>query len=123
MQLEPNDLLLFARVIEEGSFSRAAEKLGVPVSTASRRIAHLEQSLGERLLLRTTRKLTVTELGLAVAEHARHERSAIRGWVRRSAGRGRRRGLFGGVNVLVVWHGELASPLGEGRFPAGLPWR
>jgi len=30
--LEPNDLLLFARVIEEGSFSRAAEKLGIPVS-------------------------------------------------------------------------------------------
>ena len=69
--LEPNDLLLFARVVEEGSFSRAAEKLGIPVSTASRRITELERQLGERLILRTTRKLTVTELGLAVAEHAR----------------------------------------------------
>jgi len=68
---EPNDLLLFARVVEEGSFSRAAEKLGIPVSTASRGITRLEKSLGERLLLRTTRKLTVTELGLAVAEQAR----------------------------------------------------
>lgn len=69
--LDPNDLLLFARVIEEGSFSRAAQKLGIPVSTASRRISELEKRLGERLLLRTTRKLSVTELGLAVAEHAR----------------------------------------------------
>ena len=50
---------------------RAAEKLGIPVSTASRRIAGLERRLGERLLLRTTRKLSVTELGLSVAEHAR----------------------------------------------------
>ena len=69
--LEPNDLLLFARIVDEGSFSRAAEKLGVPVSTASRRITELEKRLGERLLLRTTRKLTVTELGLAIAEYGR----------------------------------------------------
>lgn len=69
--LDPNDLLLFARVVEEGSFSRAAGKLGVPVSTVSRRISGLEKRLGERLLQRTTRKLSVTELGLAVAEHAR----------------------------------------------------
>ena len=69
--LEPNDLLLFARVVEEGSFSKAADRLGIPVSTASRRITALETQLGERLLLRTTRKLTVTELGLAVVEHAR----------------------------------------------------
>jgi DNA-binding transcriptional LysR family regulator len=69
--LDPNDLLLFARVVEEGSFSRAAERLGIPVSTASRRITGLEKRLGERLLQRTTRKLSVTELGLAVAEHAR----------------------------------------------------
>ena len=71
MQLEPNDLLLFARVVEEGSFSRAAQRLGVPISTVSRRITTLETQLEERLLLRTTRKLTVTELGLALLEHAR----------------------------------------------------
>lgn len=69
--LDPNDLLLFARVVEEGSFSRAAGKLGIPVSTVSRRVTELEKRLGERLLQRTTRKLSVTELGLAVAEHAR----------------------------------------------------
>ena len=72
MNLAPNDLLLFARVVDEGSFSRAAERLSVPKSTVSRRVAALEAELGERLLLRTTRKLTVTDFGLAVLEHARH---------------------------------------------------
>src|SRR5438045_3516005 len=72
MDLAPNDLLLFARVVDEGSFSRAAERLSVPKSTVSRRVAALEADLGERLLLRTTRKLTVTDFGLAVLEHARH---------------------------------------------------
>jgi DNA-binding transcriptional LysR family regulator len=72
MNLEPNDLLLFARVVDEGSFSRAAARLGLPKSKVSRRVAGLEQQLGERLLLRTTRKLTVTDFGLAVLEHARH---------------------------------------------------
>jgi DNA-binding transcriptional LysR family regulator len=71
MTLEPNDLGLFARVVEEGSFSRAARRAGIPVSTASRRITSLENLLGERLLQRTTRKLTVTELGHALFEHAK----------------------------------------------------
>jgi len=72
MNVEPNDLLLFARVVDEGSFSRAAERLGLPKSTISRRVAALETQLGERLLLRTTRKLTVTDFGVAVLEHAHH---------------------------------------------------
>jgi DNA-binding transcriptional LysR family regulator len=72
MNLEPNDLLMFARVVDEGSFSRAAERLGLPKSTVSRRIAGLEAQLGERLLLRTTRKLTVTDFGHSVLDHARH---------------------------------------------------
>src|SRR5664279_1525644 len=70
MDIEPNDLLLFARVADEGSFSRAAERLGLPKSTVSRRLAALEARLGERLLLRTTRKLTVTDFGHSVLEHA-----------------------------------------------------
>lgn len=71
MHIDPNDLLLFTRVVEAGGFTRAAERLGLPKSTLSRRITHLETQLGERLLLRTTRKLTVTEFGLSVLEHAR----------------------------------------------------
>jgi DNA-binding transcriptional LysR family regulator len=72
MDLEPNDLLVFARVADEGSFSRAAGRLGLPKSTVSRRVAGLEAQLGERLLLRTTRKLTLTDFGRAVLEHAHH---------------------------------------------------
>ena len=72
MNVEPNDLLLFARVVDEGSFSRAAGRLGLPKSTVSRRVSALEAQLGERLLLRTTRKLSVTDFGLAVLEHAHH---------------------------------------------------
>jgi DNA-binding transcriptional LysR family regulator len=72
VNLEPNDLLLFARVVDEGSFSGAAGRLGLPKSTVSRRVAALEAQLGERLLLRTTRKLTITDFGLAVLEHAHH---------------------------------------------------
>jgi DNA-binding transcriptional LysR family regulator len=72
MKLEANDLLVFARVVDEGSFSRAASRLGLPKSTVSRRVAALESHLGERLLLRTTRRLTVTEFGEAVLAHARH---------------------------------------------------
>ena len=71
MNVEPNDLLLFARVVDEGSFSRAAQRVGLPKSTVSRRIAALENQLGERLLLRTTRQLTVTDFGHGVLGHAR----------------------------------------------------
>ena len=70
MNIEPNDLLLFARVADEGSLTRAAARLGIPKSTVSRRIAALEATLGERLLLRTTRKNTVTDFGRSVLEHA-----------------------------------------------------
>lgn len=70
-QYDANDLLIFARVAEVGSFSRAAERLGLPKSTVSRRIALLEERLGERLMLRTTRRLTLTEFGNQLLEHAR----------------------------------------------------
>lgn len=71
MDVEPNDLLLFARIVEAGSFSLAAQRLNVPKSTVSRRIALLEASVGERLLQRTTRRLMLTEFGASLLEHAR----------------------------------------------------
>ncbi|MEO8407107.1 MAG: LysR family transcriptional regulator [Oxalobacteraceae bacterium] len=70
-QLDPNDLLIFARVAEAGSFSRAAERLGLPKSTVSRRITQLETRLGERVMQRTTRRLMLTEFGQQLLEHAR----------------------------------------------------
>lgn len=69
--IDPNDLLIFARVAELGSFSRAADKVGLPKSSVSRRLAALEQRLGERLLLRTTRRQTLTEFGQQLLEHAK----------------------------------------------------
>jgi DNA-binding transcriptional LysR family regulator len=71
MTPDADDLLLFARVAESGSFSRAAERMQLPKSTVSRRIAALEKRLGERLLQRTTRKLVITEFGQGVLDHAR----------------------------------------------------
>lgn len=70
-QLDPNDLLIFARVVEAGSFSKGAERLGLPKSTVSRRIAGLEERLGEQLLIRTTRRLRLTEFGESLLEHGR----------------------------------------------------
>jgi DNA-binding transcriptional LysR family regulator len=71
MNPDADDLLLFARVAETGSFSRAAERVQLPKSTVSRRIAALEKRLGERLLQRTTRKLVITDFGQGVLDHAR----------------------------------------------------
>jgi DNA-binding transcriptional LysR family regulator len=71
MSVEANDLLLFAKVVDCGSFSLAAERVGQPKSTVSRRISYLESELGERLLQRTTRKLVLTEFGASLLEHAR----------------------------------------------------
>ncbi|MGH6646871.1 LysR substrate-binding domain-containing protein [Aquabacterium sp.] len=77
MNVEPNDLLLFARVVDEHSFSRAADRLGLPKSTVSRRVSALEAQLGERLLLRTTRQLTLTDFGHSVLEHAHQIASEV----------------------------------------------
>lgn len=74
---DANDLMIFARVAELGSFSRAAERIGLPKSTVSRRISLLEENLGERLMIRTTRRLQLTEFGLALLEHARQVVSEI----------------------------------------------
>ena len=74
MELDANDLILFAHVMESGSFARAAEHVGLPKSTLSRRIGALETRLGERLLTRNTRRLTITEFGERILDHARRLR-------------------------------------------------
>lgn len=65
-----NSLAVFAKVVEANSFSEAARRLNMPVSTVSRRIAELEDQLGARLLERSTRNLRLTDLGREVFEHA-----------------------------------------------------
>ena len=63
-------LLVFARVVEAKSFTAGAARLGLSKSVASSRIAQLEERLGTRLLLRTTRRLSLTADGLALYEQA-----------------------------------------------------
>ncbi|WP_419728962.1 LysR substrate-binding domain-containing protein [Lichenicola sp.] len=65
-----NALIVFAKVIEARSFSEAARRLKMPVSTVSRRVADLEDQLGTRLLERSTRALRLTDVGSDVLEHA-----------------------------------------------------
>lgn len=65
-----NALAVFAKVVEAGSFSEAARRLKMPISTVSRRVAELEDQLGVRLIERSTRNLRLTELGAEVLEHA-----------------------------------------------------
>jgi DNA-binding transcriptional LysR family regulator len=60
----------FVRVVEAGSFVRAAERLGWSTSSLSRLIAELEEHLGARLLNRTTRRLSLTESGQAFYERS-----------------------------------------------------
>lgn len=56
-------LRYFSKVVETGSFTRAAEAFSVPPSSLSRRIADLEKTLGANLLKRSTRLVQVTEIG------------------------------------------------------------
>jgi len=61
--IDQNAMALYVKVVENKSFSRAARREGVPVSTISRKISELEKALGVRLLERSTRQLRMTEIG------------------------------------------------------------
>ncbi|MGQ4878579.1 LysR substrate-binding domain-containing protein [Billgrantia sp. LNSP4103-1] len=94
-----NDALIFAKVVEQGSFIAAAKQLHLSKTTVSRRVQTLEQRLGARLLNRTTRRLSLTEAGsiyfdycnriahdLGEAEKAVHQlEESPRGWLRVTA--------------------------------------
>jgi DNA-binding transcriptional LysR family regulator len=94
-----NDTLVFAKVVEHGSFVSAARALRLPKATVSRRVQGLETRLGATLLHRTTRSLGLTEAGSVYYEHSRRIARALdeaesavgqlqggpRGWLRVSA--------------------------------------
>ncbi len=65
-----DDITLFIQVVEQGSFTKAADLNDLPKSTISRRIRNLEDSLQCRLLERTTRKITLTDIGQAFLQRA-----------------------------------------------------
>ena len=94
-----NSLLVFAKVAEALSFTEAARRLEMPVSTVSRRIADLEKQLAVQLLERSTRTLRLTAVGQEVLDYARraaeandgveyvvaNQRAEVRGLVRLAA--------------------------------------
>jgi DNA-binding transcriptional LysR family regulator len=61
--MDLNEMLVFARVVQAGSFTTAAAGLGMPKSTVSRKVSELEDRLNARLLNRTTRTLSLTDVG------------------------------------------------------------
>lgn len=99
-RLDLNLVTAFVRVVEDGSFTTAARKLGLPKSSVSRRVTALERALRARLLQRSTRKLVLTEAGRLYFERAR---SALGGLADAGA-------------AVTDLSGEIAGPI---RFTAG----
>src|SRR6202022_352601 len=87
--IDLNELYLFGQVVERKGFASARRGLNLPKSTVSPKISQLEERLGVRLLQRSTRRLSVTEIGeiyyrhcaamLAEAEPAQDEKQSARG--------------------------------------------
>lgn len=75
------DLAMFARVVDAGNFSIAARQLGSTPSTVSRQIKRLEDSLGTRLLERSTRSIRLTDAGAQIYRHCRDMIGAASGAV------------------------------------------
>lgn len=72
--MDLNDAFYFVQVVEKGGFSAAARSLNIPKSRLSRRVRQLEDDLNVRLLQRTSRVVTTTEVG---EEYYRHARDAL----------------------------------------------
>lgn len=67
--MDLNELVIFVRVVQVGSIRGAAEALGMPKSTVSRKLIDLEERLEARLLQRTTRRLGLTDVGRIYYDH------------------------------------------------------
>ncbi len=75
--MNPQRLALFSAIVHAGSISKAAAALGMGKSVVSRQLAKLEDELGTRLIQRSTRRLTLTEIGDLVFAEARHIDRAV----------------------------------------------
>nr|WP_091785745.1 LysR family transcriptional regulator [Paraburkholderia terrae] len=83
-RLEAMEMLLTA--VDRGSLSAAARELKIPASTLTRKVADLEELLGTRLLIRTTRKLTLTDAGMSYVAAARRILDLVREQEREATG-------------------------------------
>ena len=72
--------------VDKGSLSAAARELKIPASTLTRKVADLEEMLGTRLLIRTTRKLTLTDAGMSYVAAARRILDLVREQEREATG-------------------------------------
>ncbi|WP_104667632.1 LysR substrate-binding domain-containing protein [Ensifer adhaerens] len=97
-----NDFIIFAHVVDHKGFAPAARVLNVPKSTLSKRVAELEKTLGVRLINRTSRRFTVTEVGEDFYRHA----AAM---------------LIEAEAAEAVVMGRLAEPSGTVRITASVP--
>jgi DNA-binding transcriptional LysR family regulator len=97
---------ILVQSVELGSFSAVGRKFGIPVSTVSRRISDLEERIGTKLLLRTTRKLALTDAGQCYVEASKRILEQVEEAEREAAGE------------FSVPKGELAitAPLMFGRL-------
>ncbi|WP_282009590.1 LysR substrate-binding domain-containing protein [Brevundimonas aveniformis] len=118
--MDLNDLYFFVQVVDHGGFAAAGRALGIPKSRLSRRIAALEDELAVRLIQRTSRRFSVTEVGQAFYQHGRAmmvEAEAAREVVDRATGAPRGRVRLACPPGLVAYQvGELIS-----RFMARYP--
>lgn len=71
MMRDLNDLYFFVQVVDHGGFAPAGRALNLPKSRLSRRVAGLEERLGMRLIQRSTRRFTLTEVGATYYAHCR----------------------------------------------------
>lgn len=70
--MDLNEILIFIKVVEHGSFIAASKAIDIPKSTVSRKVSELEQRLGVRLIQRTTRAFNLTEPGQELYQRCRH---------------------------------------------------
>ena len=126
---------VFAAVVEGRGFSAASRSLGVPLPTVSRRVAELEKQLGAQLLIRSTRRVVVTDSGRHYYESVCRILESLADAEAQAAGEYRRpRGqlcitapaLFGKLHVLPIvrdfmaTHSEITARLLFSNFVADL---
>lgn len=83
--MDLNDIPVFLKVADAGSFTAAARALGLPKTTVSRRVARLEEAVGVRLIQRTTRSLSLTDAGRRYFEDCHAALAAVADASRRTA--------------------------------------
>ncbi|WP_193221930.1 LysR family transcriptional regulator [Amylibacter sp. SFDW26] len=74
MKPSPHDMMVFLEVIESRSFTGAADIMGLTKSAVSHAVNRLEESVGQKLLLRTTRSMTITDAGARILPHCKQLR-------------------------------------------------